>query len=254
MQQPWYQAWFNTDLYYRIYANRNNREAFILSELLSKLIPNSTYPNVLDLACGRGRHAIHLAQKNYQVTGVDLADNALKTAQERAMSLNLQNIQFQQADMRLLSQKPELPTPFDAVINVFTSFGYFDHQTNQKVIQEVAKVTRKEGCFVLDYLNPNHVESNLVREEEGEYFELNLHYKIKRWIDNQIVYKQINLNDTQGNSHSFTEEVHLYSRNWFEQSFEKAGFALKNSFGNYHGGVYDAAGSPRQIHVGYKIK
>lgn len=242
----WYESWFNTDLYYHIYANRNHREAAILAKLISKKIPLNTHEKLLDVACGRGRHSIQMALKGYNVTGVDLATKALETAEEHALDFGVADkTTFEQKDMRKLGYK----NIFDAVINVFTSFGYFTDQENQQVLHQIAQALRPNGLFLLDYLNPVTVQDKLKAEEEGVYLELGLSYTIKRWIENNIVYKAISLSDKEQHIYTTQEQVCLYNKDWFEASFLANGFQLKECFGNYDGSKFEPNTSPRQIYL-----
>ena len=77
---PWFKDWFNSPYYHLLYANRDNKEA---AEFIDKLIdhlkpaPGAT---MLDVACGKGRHSIHLAEKGFDVTGIDLSEESIAEA------------------------------------------------------------------------------------------------------------------------------------------------------------------------------
>lgn len=242
---PWYQEWFNTDLYYRIYANRNHEEAAILAQRVTEWAPPAEYPHLLDLACGRGRHALHAAHFGYHVTGLDLSERAIATAKQLATEQALTNAHFVQGDMRDF----ELPKAFDIIINMFTSFGYFSEAQNKAVIARMSQHLRKNGRLILDYLNPSYVVQNLVEEESGHYEELQLQYRIKRWVKDQKVFKNIQLTNASDEHIEFTEEVNLYPYTWFQNAFEAAKLQPVIIAGNYQGEAFDADRSPRQIHV-----
>jgi len=83
---------------------------------------------VLDLACGRGRISIPLARHGCRVTGVDLSPNSLELARRDAAAGGVM-LELIESDMRKIDFDPE----FDVVINLFTSFGYFqDHSDNER--------------------------------------------------------------------------------------------------------------------------
>lgn len=87
---------------------------------------------ILDLACGHGRHSLELAKRGYRVTGVDYSEHFINIAKENAKKENV-NVTYTQGDMREISYKDE----FDAVVNIFTSFGYFkDDSDNVKVFKK----------------------------------------------------------------------------------------------------------------------
>jgi SAM-dependent methyltransferase len=104
---------------------------------------------VLDLCCGPGRHSVLLARKGLQVTGLDMSRPYLDEARERARRLRCQ-VRFVQGDMRAIPFRSE----FDAVIDLFTSFGYFHRQSeNLRVLKEVRKALRPGGALLLDVPN-----------------------------------------------------------------------------------------------------
>jgi 2-polyprenyl-3-methyl-5-hydroxy-6-metoxy-1,4-benzoquinol methylase len=246
----WYESWFNTDLYYHIYANRNHREAAVLANLISQKIPSATHNHLLDVACGRGRHSIQMAMKGYEVTGVDLATKALETAKLHAIEFGVEHrTHFEQKDMRALNYHNQ----FDAAINVFTSFGYFTNSENFEVLQQISQSLKPNGLFLFDYLNPVTVEKNLMKEEDGVYLALALSYQIKRWIADNVVYKSISLSDKDQHIYTTQEQVCLYNRDWFEAHFLKAGLQIKEAFGNYEGLTFDPKTSPRQIYLCQKM-
>jgi ubiquinone/menaquinone biosynthesis C-methylase UbiE len=99
---------------------------------------------ILDVPCGQGRHAPLLAEAGYDVQGVDLSEQLLAIATRRGTGPNLA---YTRADMRRLSSAWN--ERFDAVINLFTSFGFFlDPDDDVRVIQEFARVLRTGGILV----------------------------------------------------------------------------------------------------------
>ncbi len=238
----WFEEWFDSPLYEKLYINRNESEAEDLAHLIEKILPKENYPKVLDLGCGRGRHSLTLAEKGYCVMGIDLSPEAIKKARNTAESRGLTNVKFQEQDMRI-----SLDENFDAVVNLFTTFGYFlEDSENIKVLKSVHSMLRPKGRFMIDFLNANIVEKNLVKIESGQYE--NLHFDIERFIEDGMVHKKITF--TEGGLDepvSYQERVKLYDLAWFGQQFEECGFTLKNSWGNYYGEDFDPEKSPRLI-------
>lgn len=112
---------------------------------------------VLDLACGQGRHAALLAEAGHAVTGLDLSRPLLAVARTAARATGLPTrataagggraLGYRHGDMRRLPT--EWRGRFDAVVNLFTSFGFFDDPADDaRVIREVARVLRRGGTFV----------------------------------------------------------------------------------------------------------
>jgi cyclopropane fatty-acyl-phospholipid synthase-like methyltransferase len=104
---------------------------------------------VLDLACGHGRITIELARRGYSTTGIDLSPRSLELAREAAEREGLE-VEWVHADMR------DIPpgSKFDAVVNVFTSFGYFEEEKeNQRVLDGVERALAPGGRFLIDVVN-----------------------------------------------------------------------------------------------------
>jgi len=105
--------------------------------------------SILDLACGHGRIAIPLAQRGFRVTGLDLSETLLGQARAIADRAGVQ-VTWHRGDMREISWNES----FDAVINIFSSFGYFaDEADNRRVLEGVARALRPGGRFLIDVMN-----------------------------------------------------------------------------------------------------
>src|SRR5699024_6244014 len=109
------------------------------------------------LACGRGRHAKYLYRQGFDVTGVDLSEESIAYAKEYERD----RLHFTVHNML----KP-YPDQFDAVFNLFTSFGYFEkEEDNLKTIQAIKESLKPEGYGVIDFLNSKMAIENLVPNE-----------------------------------------------------------------------------------------
>ncbi len=238
----WFKDWFNTRYYHQLYSNRNYEEAEnFISKLLICLNLNKEQ-KILDLACGKGRHSIFLNSKGFDVVGVDLSENSIKTA-------NLQKrngLEFFVQDMRAFNLKRK----FSVVLNLFTSFGYFDNQNdNEKVIARVKEHLEENGLFVIDFLNSEYVKSGLVDAEEKNIG--NTTYRITREVTAGFVKKHIQVIDGDYNQ-TFHEQVQLFSKEEIESMLTKQGFTITNVFGNYKLEDYDASNSERLIIIAKK--
>lgn len=244
----WFEEWFDSPLYEKLYAYRNKNEADQLADLIEEEIPVSNFPKILDLGCGRGRHSITLAERGYNVLGMDLSKEVISKAAQIAAKKNLPNLRFQVGDMR----RP-LDKTFDAVVNLFTSFGYFrDDGENAQVIESVSKMLKRNGSFVLDYLNAYKVRKDLVHEEEELFREMTVH--IDRKIKRNMVYKKIRFTGEKLEKPiQYQERVKLYERDWFDNVFGKNGFRLERCYGSYGGESFDKENSPRLLMIAKKI-
>jgi SAM-dependent methyltransferase len=113
---------------------------------IARLLPLPEYADVLDLCCGRGRHALPLAERGYRVTGVDRAPAALAEARGEAKRRGLA-ARFIQADMADLGA---VPGSFSAVLSMWQSFGYGDAAANAALLRGVREHLAPGGRFLLD--------------------------------------------------------------------------------------------------------
>jgi len=235
----WFSTWFDSPYYHILYKNRDDSEAsFFLNNLLTYLNPPKN-AFMLDLACGSGRHANFLAKQGYNVVGVDLSENSIIEASKNQLS----NSRFFTMDMR---EKIDFIS-FNYVFNLFSSFGYFEtDEENYKVIEAVKHCLKKDGVYVVDFLNSTKVIDNLVKSEwktiDG------IEFYIERTIRNNFVVKIISFEDKQ-QSFKFIEQVRLYKFDDFNAFFKNAGFKINDIFGNYRLEKYDKKNSERLILV-----
>ena len=166
-ETPWYKAFFGED-YLRIYnfltPERTGQEVDGIVKLLA--LPGGSA--ILDLCCGHGRHAISLAQRGYRVTGQDLSAVFLQHAQATSEAQGVQ-LRLIQSDMRNIPFEHE----FDAVINIFTAFGYLEsEEEDQNVLHQVYKALKPGGLFLLETLHReslmrNFAPSGIARHADG---------------------------------------------------------------------------------------
>lgn len=238
-ESPWYERWFDREEYELVYRDRNEAEGAQLIDLIESVVKPASDASVLDVACGRGRHARQLARRGYRVTGFDLSERALQTARTRAAEEELE-IEFLQGDMREMSFAEE----FDGAVNLFTSFGYFESDDeHERVICNIARALKPGGWFVQDFLNAPHVRETLVPEDERS--ENGVHIEQKRWISDGRLIKEITLRNSDG-ERSFTESVRLLTRDDFRSMYTAANLDIFDIRGDYDGQPYND-NSPRLI-------
>ncbi len=75
---PWFKDWFNSPYYHQLYFNRDEKEAAAFIDKLINYLQPAPNASMLDVACGKGRHSIHLAEKGFDVTGIDLSEDSIK--------------------------------------------------------------------------------------------------------------------------------------------------------------------------------
>ena len=236
---PWYEDWFDRDEYELVYAQRDEREAEQVVNLIEALTDPAPGAAILDVGCGRGRHARALAQRGYQVTGVDLSERSIEQARRRAAAEGLA-IDFRVQDMR----EPMGDGDFDGAINLFTAFGYFDDAADhQRALQRMADALRSGGWLVQDFLNAPHVIAHLTPTDvrhEGD-----VRIEQRRWIEDGRINKEITLH-RNGATHTFHESVRLLTLHDFKALYEVAGLQIQAVRGDYDGAAYTPH-SPRLI-------
>jgi SAM-dependent methyltransferase len=220
--ESWFSTWFDSPYYHILYKNRNEEEAQVFMDNITHYLNMPENGTILDLACGKGRHSIYLNKLGYQVTGVDLSENSIAIANESSN----ETLQFKTHDMR----EPMNET-FDAVFNLFTSFGYFDtYEDNIKTLKAIKDSINEYGFGVIDFFNADFIIENLVAEETKEIDGIT--FNIKRFVENKKIIKEIRFED-KGETYNFTEKVSAFTLADFESMMEEAGIYLLEIFGDY---------------------
>lgn len=239
-KKSWYHNWFNAPYYHLLYADRDEQEAAAFIDLLLKRLQPPAQSTMLDLACGRGRHSIHLAEHPYQVTGIDLSEESI----QEARSHEHEGLSFFVHDMRL----PFRSNYFDYIFNFFTSFGYFDTRAEHvKTIGSIAEGLKKDGIFIMDYLNVHYVEKTL--ESKTEVERDGVKFLVERWFDETHFYKTIIVDDPANLEQplTFEEKVAKFTLDDFKAMFTASGLQIEEVYGDYSFGKYDTQNSPRLI-------
>ncbi|QOG90448.1 methyltransferase domain-containing protein [Flavobacterium columnare] len=220
--ENWFETWFNSPYYHILYKERNDQEAQLFMDNLTHYLNLPEEAKILDLACGKGRHSIYLNQLGYDVTGVDLAENSIAEAAQ----FSNEKLQFKVHDMRERTEEK-----YDAVFNLFTSFGYFENESdNLKTLIAIKESLTEYGFAVIDFLNVNYVINNLVPEEIKTVDGIDFY--IKRDLREGHIFKQINF-EYKGKKYHFTEKVRALTLQDFETMMEEAGIYLLEIFGDY---------------------
>jgi len=245
MHQTWFKDWFNSPYYHQLYFNRDDNEAAaFISKLIGHLKP-AAGSRMLDVACGKGRHSILLAEKGFDVTGIDLSDDSIN----EALLSQSDTLHFYKHDMRL----PFWINYFDYAFNFFTSFGYFKtRREHDNAIRTIAQSIKKDGTFVMDFLNVHYAEDHLVHQSEKEIDGIN--FIITKWYDETHFYKKIVVEDEALNEPLiYTEKVAKFSLGDFTEMFAYQGLQIQEVFGDYDFGNYDVKRSQRMVMIAKKV-
>ena len=234
----WYADWFNTPYYHLLYKNRDASEAKKFMDNLTQHLSLQEDETIMDLACGKGRHSKYLNDLGYNVTGVDLSENSINYAKQ----FENDRLRFDVHDM---TQK--YTEQYNAVFNLFTSFGYFENEEDNLNTIKAIKANLKEfGFGVIDFLNVDFVLDNLVATEVKQVEHVEFH--IKRYLKGGFITKEISFTD-KGEDYNYTERVKAVTLKDFEAYFEAAGLTLLETYGDFNLGKYLPKSSPRLIMI-----
>lgn len=235
----WFAEWFNSPYYHMLYHHRSADEACRFVEALQQKLQLAQSSTVLELACGKGRHAKAFASLGMDVCGVDLSPESIAEAAREEAG----NLHFYVHDMR----KPFRHRYFDLVTNLFTSFGYFRSEHDHVLAaRSIAGALKPGGNFVIDFVNRapairhNAAHAEEIIEREG------VRFLIHRSSNHTHLLKDIRIENGATRLH-YTERVHHFSLEDLKQLFLSQGLTLWDSAGTYDLLPYDANNSPRMI-------
>ncbi len=239
--ESWFASWFDTTYYHILYQNRDESEAqLFIGNLIQHL--QLSDESVLDLACGKGRHAKYLSELGLNVMGVDLSAQSIDFASQHSHN----GLSFQVHDMRDVIPNVE----FDVIFNLFTSFGYFDDDLdNHKVLQSVSNMLKPGGRLVIDFMNAVKVINKLVLTEKKDIE--GIRFDLKRSYDGKFIHKYISFEDA-GVNHSYKERVRAFKLEDFQHMLSFNGFNVIQTFGDFNLNPFDENMSDRLIIVAQK--
>lgn len=236
--KKWYASWFDTPFYHILYKDRDYAEAEAFMTTLTNYLNLPEQAKILDLACGKGRHSIFLNKLGYDVIGADLSENSIAHAK-----------QFENNTLHFKVHNMCLPygETFDAVFNLFTSFGYFENESdNLSTIKAIKADLNEFGFGVIDFMNSNYVINNLVEKDTKTVDGID--FNMTRRVENGYIIKDISFT-FEGEDYQFQEHVKAFTLSDFETLFEKAGVYLLDVFGDYKLNKFDAKNSERLIMI-----
>lgn len=209
-----------------------------IDHLLELLSDHGVDPDdALDVACGIGRHAVELADRNVEVRGVDISPEYVEVARERAAEAGVADrATFDVGDMRELGT---IDGEYDLVTNMWTAFGYFDDATNEQVAEGFRDRVNPDGALVMELANKEGLmadyhdsgvglDDDLLHVERREYAP-----ETGRMETTFAVFRQ------EDESYEFLGEVEwdlrLYSPAELRRLLERAGFSDVSLYGGLDG-------------------
>jgi SAM-dependent methyltransferase len=236
---PWYDAAFQRD-YLTVYPRRDLEGA---RPEVAFLLERGVRGRVLDLCCGFGRHSLLLREAGVDVFGLDRSADLLAAARELPGADALLRGRLVRADMQRL---PFADARFDAVVNLFSSFGYLGEAGDAGALAEIARVLVPGGLAILDLMNPARVRSGLVPRSRraGPGFELE---ERRRLSDGgRRVIKEVELELEGGGRRHWVEDVRLYEPAELDGLLKRAGLRARGVWGDFDARP-PAADAPRHI-------
>jgi SAM-dependent methyltransferase len=232
----WFEEWFGEE-YLQLYPHRDAAEAERAVALILDRVGFAPGWRVLDVACGAGRHARAFEAAGARCVGLDLSGALLRIAQGAT------GAPLVRADMRAL---PSRPGSMDLTVNLFTSFGYFERDSEHaEALGEMVGTLRPGGWFVIDFLNAAAVRARLV-SCEAQWLDgtrVTVHRSVS--ADGRYVRKTIEA----AGGRRFTERVRLFEPAQIAAMLAAAGVAVRHRFGDYDASRL-TADSPRTLLMG----
>ena len=236
----WFENWFGSPFYKLLYQNRDDSEARRFTDELMCYLQPPAGCRMLDIACGEGRFAIHLAEKGYDVTGIVITQASIENAKAHDTDM----LHFYEHDMRF----PFYINYFDFAFNFFTSFGYFKYdRDNRMAARAFAAALKPGGTLVVDYFNYHTVIKNMVSEATVQRGDTTFY--IKKKYDGKHIRKDISFTDDEGIARNYVEKVATFSLDDFKCLFDQAGMEMTETFGDYGLHPFDVEESPRMIMI-----
>jgi SAM-dependent methyltransferase len=240
----WWRTWFGPS-YLALYDDALRERTPVEIDGLENLLRLRPPLRILDLPCGQGRHAIELAHRGYDVTGMDISPFMIDVARDRAKAVGLQ-VRWLTGDMRM----PIPGESFDLIVNLFTSFGYFaDDADDYQVLAAAAGMLKPNGRFVLEVINGERVMANF--EERGWFTVGQSAVMESRVLDRSaqrmVVERTVSTpSETETNVHT----LRLYTGPQIEAGMHQAGLRRCDLFGGWDGAPLQRDGSVSIIAVG----
>lgn len=237
MGTSWFEQWFNTKYYHILYSHRDENEARLFLKTLTNYIKLPKNSTIIDIGCGRGRHARFLNELDYSVSGIDIAQKNIDFAKK----YENENLHFFCFDKRNVFERGK----FDLALNLFTSFGYLkDREDLEKALVSMAGNLRKGGLFVIDYLNAEKIKHSEFTCDK--VVNEGIEFTVRKEVNNNLIIKHIEVKDGIQTEH-YCEEVHLITYDEFRDLFEVASLKILQIFGGYELGTFVPKDSDRLI-------
>jgi SAM-dependent methyltransferase len=250
MSEAWYEHFYTGDFIEAVGFAAPEQTALEV-DFVKKVLKCPAGARILDLCCGYGRHAFELAKSGeYRVIGQDLSTDYLRIAKKKFAG---PNVEYIRGDMREIPFENE----FDGVIDLFTSFGFFDSDgENERVLAAVHRALKPDGLFLLDYENKFYfvyhdvfLKRRYWEQIDGRFYLYENRYD--PFLEREIMDVRIFENGEVKRSGGYN--IRLYGYPEIEKMLSRNGFTIRQTWGDYRGNPYSTH-SPRLILLSQKIR
>jgi SAM-dependent methyltransferase len=235
-QPAWYESFFGQD-YLDVYGYQfTDERARKETEFAARALDLQPGQRVLDLCCGQGRHAVLLASLGLDVTGLDLSEQYLALTRAAAETHHV-SLETVHADMREIPYEAH----FDAVVNMFSSFGYLESEAEDaRVLDSIFRALKPGGRVLLDLLNRDWVVDNYVQNDwhRGDDGTLYLEHRELDLLTsrNHVTFTAIGPDGRQ--REIVGHHIRLYTLREVAGMLEAAGLAFEAVYGGFGGEPY----------------
>jgi SAM-dependent methyltransferase len=244
----WHQDLYNRQIYFDLYAEEDTKLAVQQVDDLVKLVDIAPGASILDVCCGYGRHAIELARRGYQVTGIDLAPKQIDEAERRASESGVE-IEFLHGDAREMS----FPRQFDVTLSLFLSFGFDDDESNMRMLQRISEATAPGGVLLMDLWNREKEIRDFapltIEEREGG-IRVEKRWEFDQW--NGRLNWQNTVRFPDGTTEEWDHSVRAYTLVELRHMLTEVGFQPEKVYGDFKGNAH-TLDSPQTITLSRKL-
>lgn len=245
---PWYETAFRQD-YLARYPHRNTTAAAQDLPFIEKALSVHHDEPVLDLCCGAGRYSNALAERGLRIIGVDLSGDLLRGARSPDSSAT-----YFRGDMRRLPFRDEV---FGGIVNLFTSFGYFEaDEENLAALEEAARVLKTGGTLLLDFFNRTRTLATLEPRTERRIGEQQIvetrAFNAKRGRIEKTI--RMSLEGKPELERVLVESVRAFSAEELAHLIASAGLTVRSRHGDLRGTSFQEQSSERCVLIARKSR
>jgi SAM-dependent methyltransferase len=233
MPREWFSSgFFDADMSELLFDPAKLREAKREVADIARLAGLKKGAAVLDAACGEGRHSLEFAARGFRVTGVDITEAYVRQAARLAKKRALKNAGFEKGELRDLYR---FQGAFDLVLNLFTSFGYYQRATdNQESLWQMASALKRGGVLVMEVM-PRETLDGIFTERHWQATRGGFLLQRRRWVDGGRKLRNDLIWIGKGKEREAMSEIFVYTQDELKAMFRRAGLKDIKTYRNYKG-------------------